>query len=58
MLITYHMSGRVWLTGQYIKGDADGTWIYVTDKGETEKKEYYSKGRLLKTEEFIKKEIK
>ena len=57
-LKTYHMSGRIWLTGQYIKGDADGTWTYITDKGEIETKEYYSKGRLVKTEEFIKKETK
>ena len=57
-LKTYHMSGKIWLTGQYINGDADGTWIYVTDKGETEKKEYYNKGRLIKTEVFIKKEEK
>lgn len=57
-LKTYHMSGRIWLTGQYIKGDADGTWVYMTDKGEIEKKEYFDKGRLVKTEEFIKKESK
>jgi len=57
-LLTYHMSGKIWLSGQYIRGDADGTWIYMTDKGETEKKEYFNKGRLVKTEEFIKKENK
>jgi len=57
-LKTYHMSGRIWLTGQYIKGDADGTWTYITDKGEIEKKEYFDKGRLVRTEEFIKKETK
>jgi antitoxin component YwqK of YwqJK toxin-antitoxin module len=57
-LKTYHMSGKIWLTGQYINGDADGTWIYITDNGEIEKKEYYSKGRLIRTEEFIKKETK
>jgi len=55
---TYHMSGKIWLTGQYINGDADGTWTYVTEKGEVEKKEYFDKGRLVKTEEFIKKEAK
>jgi antitoxin component YwqK of YwqJK toxin-antitoxin module len=57
-MITYHISGRIWLTGQYTKGDADGTWTYVTDKGEIEKKEYFDKGRLVRTEEFIKKESK
>jgi antitoxin component YwqK of YwqJK toxin-antitoxin module len=57
-LLTYHMSGRIWLTGQYISGDADGTWTYYTDDGKVEKKEYYQKGRLLNTEEFIKKENK
>jgi antitoxin component YwqK of YwqJK toxin-antitoxin module len=55
---TYYMSGRLWLTGNYINGDADGTWIYISEKGETEKKEYYSKGLLIKTEEFIKKDTR
>ena len=54
----YHISGKIWMTGQYINGDADGTWIYITDKGEIEKKEYYNKGRLIKTEEFIKQDTK
>jgi antitoxin component YwqK of YwqJK toxin-antitoxin module len=51
----YFSSGRTWLTGQYINGDADGTWTYKTDKGEVEKKEYFNKGRLINTEELIKK---
>lgn len=57
-LKTYHISGRIWLTGQYINGDADGTWTYITEKGEIEKKEYFDKGRLVRTEVFIKKESK
>jgi antitoxin component YwqK of YwqJK toxin-antitoxin module len=57
-LKTYNMSGKIRLTGQYINGDADGTWIYYTEKGEIEKKEYFSKGLLLKTEELIKAETK
>jgi len=55
---TYHMSGKIWLSGQYVNGDADGTWTYLTENGQVEKKEYFQKGLLLKTEEFIKKEAK
>ena len=52
----WHMSGKIWLTGQYVNGEPDGTWTYITEDGQVEKKEYYQKGLLLKTEEFIKKE--
>jgi antitoxin component YwqK of YwqJK toxin-antitoxin module len=57
-LKTWHINGKLWLTGQYVNGGPDGTWTYLQENGQVEKKEYYSKGALIRTEEFIKKETK
>lgn len=48
---TYYLSGQVMMSGSYDSGHMDGTWIYYDEKGIVTKKEYYSKGVLLKKEE-------
>jgi antitoxin component YwqK of YwqJK toxin-antitoxin module len=48
---TFYNSGQVMISGQYISGHQDGTWIYYTEKGEISKREFYNKGTLLKVEE-------
>jgi antitoxin component YwqK of YwqJK toxin-antitoxin module len=57
-LRTFHINGKPWLTGQYANGNADGTWAYLDEKGIPSKKEYYKMGRLIRTEDFQKKEEK
>ncbi len=53
---TFFDSGQVMMDGQYSQGDPSGTWFYYNEKGEMLKKEYYEKGKLIKTEEIKKEE--
>ena len=48
---TYYGSGLLMISGQYVQGHQSGTWVYFTEKGVISKKEYYTKGILIKVEE-------
>jgi uncharacterized protein len=47
----FYDSEQLMFTGQYITGHREGIWTYYNEKGGITKKEIYSKGILLKTEE-------
>ena len=41
------MNGNVEVSGKYVNGEKDGTWVYLTKIGEMEKKEVYDKGKMV-----------
>jgi antitoxin component YwqK of YwqJK toxin-antitoxin module len=47
---TFYNSGQPMMSGAYVAGHMDGNWIYYDEKGKVTKKEYYSKGALVKNE--------
>lgn len=51
----YFPDGTIMVFGSYKKGHREGEWIYNNEKGETEKKEIYSNGSLIKEEILIKR---
>jgi antitoxin component YwqK of YwqJK toxin-antitoxin module len=45
-------NGIVIISGRYLNGDPDGTWLYYDDKGKPTKKEVYDKGAIVSSEEI------
>ena len=46
----YHVNGKVEVSGIYLHDNKDGTWVYLTDIGEMEKREEYRNGKLISQE--------
>jgi antitoxin component YwqK of YwqJK toxin-antitoxin module len=50
LYVVYHLNGNVAVSGSFVHSNKNGTWVYLNDIGELEKREEYENGKLLKQE--------
>lgn len=54
LYIVYHLNGGVEISGTFRHSEKHGSWVYLNDLGELEKREEYDEGKLISQEEINK----